>query len=248
VGGIGASVIPVCLLGSRFCLTPPRRLTARFDLGILSMCSVGGSAMRQASSCSIPLPVYQRLRVLALLEHFAHGCYGKVRLQKVAYFAEKRCRRKVFTFRKAPWGPYSEDLEEVVEQLLSMGLVVAAPLSTGSGNKYELAPVTKGGFSYGKWLRALNPDDGSALEESVRDYGYLDQAKLIDAGHREKAFQTREYYEVVLEANGGEAIPGEMDLGECDDLMLSLSPDFVHRIDRLAATAEDFDYSKVRWR
>jgi len=202
--------------------------------------------MSQRCACSIPLPVYQRLRVLSLLEQFTLGCYGKVRLQKVAYFSEKECCRKVFTFRKAPWGPYSEELADVIEQLLSMGLVVAGPLDKGSGNRYELAAVTRGAFSYSRWLRALSPNDGSAIEDAVKTYGYLKEEELIEAGHREEAFRTREFYDTLLEASAEDTIPGEMDLGECDDLMLSLSPGFVRRVDRLAAAGQDFDYSQVQ--
>jgi uncharacterized protein YwgA len=201
--------------------------------------------MSQPRACSIPLAVYQRLRVLYLLERFSRGCYGSVRLQKVAYFSEKQSREKLFTFRKAPWGPYSEDLAQIVEQLLSMGLVDAVPRDKGQGNKYTLTSGADQGFSYHKWLAAIDPDDSRAIEEAVEQYGYLKGDAVIEAGHREKAFRTSEFYDVLLEASAEDLVEVRMEREDCDELVLSLSPGFVSRIDRLATAAQDFDFRKI---
>jgi hypothetical protein len=164
----------------------------------------------------------------------------------VAYFSEKACRQKLFTFRKAPWGPFSEDLAQVLEQLLSMGLVAAEPLDQEQGNRYALASDLSRSFSYGNWLAAISADDKRAIDKAVEQYGYLKQDALIAAGHREKAFQAKQYYDVMLEANPPDLVIAEMAPEDCDDLVLSLSPSFVDRLHQLAAAARDFDFAKVR--
>jgi len=201
--------------------------------------------MRETSSCCVPMPVYQRLRVLYMLERFSSGCYGKVRLQKVAYFTEKEVGNRLFTFRKAPQGPYSEDLADVLEQLLSMGLVAAEPMAQGQGNRYRVVHGPGETPPYGDWLAAISWRDKAAIDDAVERYGYLKQDDLIEAGHKEEAFLAASHFDVLLEANARGCVRADLPPDDCDDLVLSLSPGFVERVYGLAAAVRDFDFAKV---
>lgn len=196
-----------------------------------------------STSCEIPLHVYRRLRLLYLIERFHDGCYGATRLQKVAFFSEREQPTKVFTFRKAPRGPYSEELRETLEQLLSMGLVSVQP--TPEGNGYRAVHSAEQTCEHAEWLRAISPEARDATDRAVRDYGYLRHAEVIEAGHGVPGFAEAAPFDVLLEANAGEFVAVPLSRDECDDLVLSLSPRFIATATGIAAAAADFDFERV---
>ena len=196
-------------------------------------------------ACHIPLAVYRRLWLLYLIERFSQACYGNVRLQKVAYFSEKGQQLRPFTFKKAPRGPYSEDLKEILEQLLSMGLVVAEPLGE-TGNKYRVTETREGPSRHARWLGAVSASVKAAIESAVEQYGYMRQDSLVDAGHQVDGFDDASFYDVLLEANAPESVAVGLDEDECEELALSLSPGFVGMLRCLADTDWASSLDKVR--
>ncbi len=200
--------------------------------------------MKSGEKCELPVGTYRRLWLLYLLGQFRDACYGKVRLQKVAYFGELGQDRKPFTFRKAPYGPYSEELETTLEQLLSMGLVRAEPIGEG-GNKYHIQQKAEGTRLYALWLSKIDPTAGSVIGQAVEEYGYMEQARLLDAGHAVPGFAAAEPFEEILSATVAESIPTGIDADECDELMLSLSPGFGELQRVLAETDWEADLDRV---
>ena len=79
---------------------------------------------------TISSSTFRRLYVLYLLGHFKQGSFGAKRLQKVAYIAEREAKVRPFEYRRSLYGQYSESLDEVKEQLISMDYVDAVPLDT----------------------------------------------------------------------------------------------------------------------
>jgi len=181
--------------------------------------------MGSAQVCLVPVGTYRRLWLLYLLERFRDACFGKVRLQKVAYFSEERMGQRPFAFQKAPYGPYSEGLEETLEQLLSMGLVKAEPLGK-DGNKYRVVRAGDGESPYGRWLESVDPPAKIAIDQAVAQYGYLPQERLIETGHSAAGFEEAAPFDEILSASSSETVEVSLDTDECDELVLSLSPAF----------------------
>lgn len=181
--------------------------------------------MGSAQVCLVPLGTYRRLWLLYLLEQFRDACFGKVRLQKVAYFSEERVGQRPFAFQKAPYGPYSEALEESLEQLLSMGLVKAEPFGK-DGNKYRAVSAGDGESPHGRWLESIDPTARTAIDQAVAQYGYLPQEALIASGHSVAGFEEAAPFDELLSANSPETVEVNLDPDECEELALSLSPAF----------------------
>lgn len=197
-------------------------------------------------ACKIPVSFLRKFRVLYLIGRFSEGCFGKLRLQKVAYFSEKRQRTKLFTFRKAPQGPFSEDLNATLEELLSMGLVVAEPVGVRDGNKYRLAEPAMCQSPFGDWLAATDQEAKGLIDEAVQKYGYLKHDDLVEAGHKEKAFQEAEFFDEMLVSNAADLVEVGLTADECEDVALSLAPGFASTISKLPDAIRSFDFRKVR--
>jgi len=198
----------------------------------------------RSTPCEIPLDVYRRLCLLYLIERFKDACYGAARLQKVAFFSERDRETRAFTFRRAPYGPYSEELQETLEQLLSMGLVAAQP-TPKEGNGYRAVHTAMEDCVHAGWLRAISPEALESIDRAVRDYGYLPHEEIIQAGHSVDGFGEAQPFQVLLEANAGEFVPVPLSADECEDLVLSLSPRFVETVVGIARAAVGFDFERV---
>jgi hypothetical protein len=197
------------------------------------------------SACHISADVYRRLWLLYLMEQFSEACYGRVRLQKVAYFAAKSSRLKPFTFKKAPYGQFSEELGDTLEQLTSMHLVTAEPLGKG-GNRYRATVSPEGAHTHAEWLEAVDPSAKAPIDRAVADYGYRDQQALIDTAHEEPGFAEASLFDVLLQANIPGSIPVQLSDEQCEELALSVSPAFLDVLRSLAETDWRTSLSKVR--
>jgi len=204
--------------------------------------------MSDTPMCEIPIDVYRRLRLLYLIEQFDVACFGSVRLHKTAYFSEKEQQVRVFTFRKARHGQYSEDLENTLEQLLTMDLVVAEPMesSQGKGNKYHAVKEGSVPCPHAQWLAAISADAKNAIEQAVQTYGYKKLPELLETAHTQDGFEDAAGFDVLLQANAPEYIPVSLSQEACDDLILALSPGFVMTLLDLSQAVKEFDFRRVR--
>jgi hypothetical protein len=203
--------------------------------------------MNRANRCEVPVDVCRRLRLLYLVAQFSDACNGKVRLHKVAYFSEKQQATRLFTFQKAPWGPFSDAVEETLEQLLSMGLVTAEPMGARGGNKYRVARPGGVALPLPDWVRAMAEPEKRLIASAVETYGYMSQQELIAAGHREPGFERAQHFDVLLDATVTESglVPVSLPEADCEDLVLALSPGFVATLRGLSEVVRDFDFARV---
>jgi len=187
------------------------------------------------SACCISADVYRRLWLLYLIERFGQACMGAVRLQKVAYFAEEGQNLRLFIFRKAPYGPFSEELRDTLDQLQSMDFVVAEPLGK-QGNRYRAVEAHDETCLHARWLEAVDSTVKAAIDKAHGTYGYMKEAALVEAGHRIRGFGDATPYDVLLTATAPELVPVALEEDECEEIALSLSPAFVGVVRALADT------------
>jgi len=63
----------------------------------------------------------RRIYLLYLLSRFEKGAFGAVRVQKVTYISEREAPTKVFGYKRYHFGEYSQTLDDLKDQLESMG-------------------------------------------------------------------------------------------------------------------------------
>jgi hypothetical protein len=177
---------------------------------------------------TVPREVIERLVVLYIIERFDKGVFGRVRLQKVAYFALRDAEKKPLSFRAWDHGEFSPEIPTIVEQLASMGYIAACPLDTGEqGNKY--LPTSKASLThhtelldtYSKTLR-------KALDDSIQEYGYKPRNELLEIAHEDALYLLADYAQTLVASNLPELveIPGMSD-AEADELALTFDPGFI---------------------
>ena len=212
---------------------------------------------------TISATTFRRLYLLYLLAQFRQGSFGAKRLQKVTYIAERESKIRPFEYRRNLFGQYSEALEDVKEQLMSMDYVDAVPLDTArivtltlADESFELVEggnriyvTDKGNIAaYGRALQAVDRDIPPRIRAAVGDYGYRSEAELIEICYSFAEFQGKPMGALIL----GATLPDEMQVDlpdeECDDLELSMNPQFVVAMSRLSAALQEtsIDWEKVK--
>jgi len=225
---------------------------------------LAGAENSQKSVCAISADTFRRIYLLAIIAGFSRGVYGGKRLQKVTYLTErKRPSLRPFEFKKYIYGQFSETLEEVKEQLISLGLIAALPLHT------SMKMTTKLDDRIGEWLEgglryvvtdqqavasllesflAMSPELVSAIRSTIKEFGYLPEQELIERCYDLPEFKKTDFEELLLEAN----LPAKVEttnLNEdsCEELDMALSPNFIVSMKRIADGLEDsrLDIEKV---
>lgn len=190
---------------------------------------------------------FKRLVLLYIVGEFEHGSYGLKRLQKIGYFIQRDLDLKPFTFEKGYYGQYSEDLDEIKDQLISMGSIYVSPLATGRGNKYESALKLRQGY-YGS---LLNVFDGiqKQIQQVVEEWGYKPEDQIIARAYELEDLESMEDFEIIEESNLPEWINIEgVEDDECDELELAFNPIFVDAMRRIVTGLEEskLDIDKVK--
>jgi hypothetical protein len=180
-----------------------------------------------------------------VIEQFKDACHGRARLQKVAFFSERPQAKKPFTFQKEQWGPYSSELDDTLEQLLSLRLVTLEPTPRG-GNSYRAAGCAKQPCLHTQWLNRIDGTAASAIAKAVDEYGYLPHDRVIDAGHSVEGFAEAGDHAVLLGADMPDQVPVPLSEEECEDLSLSLSTKFNEVVRALSETDWESDLGRVQ--
>jgi len=201
--------------------------------------------MGRRQTCTIPLAVYRRLWLLRVIEQFRTACHGRARLHKVAFFSERSQAHKPFTFQKDQWGPYSPELDDTLEQLLSLGMVTLEPTPRG-GNSYRAAGCDTQACPHRQWLDCIDVAAAPAIAKAVEQYGYLSHEEVIDAGHKVEGFEQADEYAVLLPGDMPEQVPVPLSEEECEDLCLSLSTRFSQVVRALSETDWESDLDRVQ--
>ncbi|TMB64786.1 MAG: hypothetical protein E6J43_12970 [Chloroflexi bacterium] len=96
-----------------------------------------------------------------------------------------------FQFKKYHYGQYSEMLDDIKVQLVTMDYVVALPLDTAKtymvgewelvegGNKFTVTNRSQVAF-YRKVLKSLSPQLPEVIDLTVKQYGFMAESELIN--------------------------------------------------------------------
>lgn len=193
--------------------------------------------------------VFRRLYLLCLVAAFDNGVYGALRLQKVAYAIERETSKKPFQFKHAPYGQYSEDLEAIREQLISMGYISAVPLgASDKGNRYVLTErAIKDHFN--TLLESFDRDLKNRILQVVREIGYLEEKELRRYAYTFEEFINSDMNDILFESNLPDTLEAEgLSEDDCDELELALTPTFISSVNKIVQGLEesDIDWDKVR--
>jgi uncharacterized protein YwgA len=192
------------------------------------------------------------LFLLYVVSRYQKGVYGKKRLHKVVYMTERDSDLKPFEFRKYHYGQYSESLDEIKDQLLSMGYLTASPLDTKTpaheGNKFELADRDLGTY-YSVLLEKINPKLKKKIDGTIKEYGYLDEPKLTEIAYGLPEFIEATFEGVILNEEMPDCLEvNGLDIDDIEELEISLNPRFINLVKRMDNAFEqgDFDPDKVK--
>jgi len=211
--------------------------------------------MDNMSTCedrTISKETFKKLFLLYTIGKFQKGVFGKKRLHKIAYIIEREFELKPFEFKRYHYGQYSETMDAVQDQLLSMGYLTAYPLEITSpdrsGNKYELADKDLGQY-YSTFMEKINSNLIKKIDAVIENCGYMPEEKLVELAYSFPEFIRAKSEEIIF----NEALPDcfhVKDLSEEDieELEISLNPRFVNLLNRLdnAIEQNEFDPQKVK--
>lgn len=208
----------------------------------------------------ISADTFKRLYLLTMIAGFARGSYGLKRLHKITYIAERKQNKlRPFEFKKYHHGQYSETLDEIKDQLISIGLITAIPLDTSIRIKLRL-PDDKtiewleGGMRYVvsdpdatalfiRIFKSISPDEMSAMHSVIEEYGYLPEQELLERCYEFPEFNEVKFEETIFEPN----LPDTLEVpnlseDEYEELEMALSPKFMPAMKRIV---EGMDNSKL---
>ena len=192
---------------------------------------------------------FRRLYLLCLIAAFDNGVYGALRLQKVAYAVERDISKRPFQFKHGPYGQYSEDLENIKEQLISMGYVSVIPLgASNKGNRYVLSERTMKDH-FNSLLESFERDLVNRMLQVVEEIGYLQEKELRHRAYAFEEFIDTDINDILFESNLPDMLKAEgLSEDDCDELELTLTPTFVTGVNKIVQGLEesDIDWDKVR--
>jgi len=206
---------------------------------------------------TISADTFRRLYLLYVLAQFPRGSFGLKRLHKVAYIPERdRESVRPFEFKKHLYGQYSESLDDIKDQLISMGYVAAVPLDTavvasldlpGGGNRFFVTERSNLPL-YRQLLVGVSSGLPGLIDRAVREYGYKREKELVALCYEFPEFAAAKEGDVIFESNLPEHIDVNLSDDECEDLELSLKPELVIPMVRLAEALDetDLDWNKVQ--
>jgi len=208
----------------------------------------------------ISAATFQRLYLLYLIGAFRNGVYGSKRLHKVAYIpARKPDAIRPFEFMKYLYGQYSDTLDDIKDQLNSMGYIVAVPLDTAEIVKFKKHEFNLGGNRFilqgsamrgrhRKALAAISLDLPQLIDEAVEEYGYLKEQDLVNACYRFPEFQDASDGNLIFAGNVSDQVEIDLSDDECADLEIALNPVFIETMLRLdkALETQPIEWGKVQ--
>lgn len=212
--------------------------------------------------CALSADTFRRVYLLSLIGSFGHGVYGLKRLQKIAYISERENGIvKPFNFIRHHFGQYSDDLDQIKDQLISLGYVDASPLDTArklktglgedsvemrlGGNKYSLTDRK----NLGLWKKALSlayPGLSASLDRAVSEYGYRKEDDLVGRCYEFAEFKTKSNGETIVKSDLPDLIevPGLTE-DECEELELAFSPALVKGMGKIV---DGLEKATVDWK
>ena len=209
----------------------------------------------------ISADTFRRLFLLNVIANFRRGSYGLKRLHKVTYIAERsqKMNLRPFEFKKYHHGQYSETLDEIKDQLITLGLVLATPLDTSIRTIFRLADGKtvewlEGGTRYTvsdpeaiafftQIFASILPEGLATVRYAVRKFGYLPEQELLDQCYAFPEFNEADFEEMLFVSNLPDMIEApNLSEDECEELEMALSPKFIAAMKKIV---EGMDNSKL---
>ncbi len=209
---------------------------------------------------TISADTFKRLFLLNLVDGFRDGSYGLMRLHKIAYIAERDPDgMKVFEFKRYLHGQYSETLDMIKDQLISMRYISVLPLEKAKtihlnlpdgkelalnvgGNLYTITDRSIMNF-YRDALRRISTDLEKAIYRAIKEYGYLPEDELLRRCYEFPEFVETQFEDTIFESRLPDQIRAiGLSQDDCEELELSLNPKFVSAMARIA---EGMDRSRI---
>jgi len=200
---------------------------------------------------------FRRLFLLSVIANFKRGSYGLKRLHKVTYIVERSQKMKLrpFEFKKYHHGQYSETLDEIINQLITLGLVIATPLDTTIRTIFRLPDGKtiewlEGGTRFTvsdpeaiafvtRAFATIMPEGIAAVRYAVRTFGYLPESELLDRCYALPEFNKASFEEIIFDSN----LPDEIEVpnlseDECEELEMALNPKFISAMKKIVEGME----------
>lgn len=216
--------------------------------------------LRGERESMISADTFRRLYLLNVVAGFARGSYGLKRLHKITYVAERKQNKlRPFEFKKYHHGQYSETLEEILDQLISIGLITPIPLDTSVRMRLKLPDGRtiewlEGGMRYvisdpeattffTRIFKSISPDEMSAMRSVTKEYGYLPEQELLERCYEFPEFNEVIFEETIFESNLPDTVEApNLSEDECEELEMALSPKFISAMRKIV---EGMDNSKL---
>ncbi len=188
----------------------------------------------------VPKETIQRLILLYVIERLHEGVYGTARLQKLAYSALSKAAEKPLAFLRSDEDIFSPQIPSLIEELVSVGCVVAWKLDTVDRDHFYL-PASNARVEYhsellDKYSRGLR----KAIDRSIEDYVSCRHERPLKWTRRDDSPSGIAAGEEILEANLPDVveIPG-LSHEEALELAHSLDPERVASASRALPDAEE---------
>lgn len=205
---------------------------------------------------TISADAFRRICLLNIIDDFRLGAYGLKRLHKVAYIAERDLQQmKPFEFKRYIHGQYSETLDVVKDQLISLGYIAAIPLDTTEtvhfklpdgkvvdlttgGNRYVITDGTLMDF-YQDALARVSRVLLDAIRKAIHEYGYLREDELLRRCYDFPEFVRTGFEDIIFDSD----LPDQIEIAglsqdDCDELELSLNPKFIPAMAKIIKATE----------
>jgi uncharacterized protein len=110
------------------------------------------------------------------------GVQGRTRLQKMVFLAKKE-QRVPFSMKFSVYyyGPYSEGLQDAIDQMVANGLVEEEKYPTPTGDEGYMYTLTQQGSNLlGQVVSQLKDSERRGIREIVSRYGQKPLRRLLD--------------------------------------------------------------------
>lgn len=176
----------------------------------------------------------QKATLLALIGQFdEEGVYTKLRLHKLAYFAEDEVSKRPFTYKHYDHGPFSFEVQDELEELIELGMVKSRKLEEAKGGHKYFASQNAYSTAIDIVENTL-PGLLQKIMEVVEDYGYLDQKTLLQKAYEKMGVV--DYDEIIVEENLPEKIETEMSEEDVWDFELASNSFLINELSQLSQT------------
>ncbi len=198
---------------------------------------------------SITSATYRRLLLLYIIGLLKDGIFGRKRIQKDVYFVSKKLMKKPFGYKHWTYGQYSEDVDEVIMELISLQLISRQPLdSSASGHKYTLRYKDSLKY-YQSFLDGILGSERQEIDKTLNEIGYLPDQELLKRAYIDLAENQSGFGDILFITNLPEKIPVPgVNEEDCEELELSLNPRFVGAISELVKGIETGKIDTSQWK